>query len=135
MLQKEVGFILAVLLSLAFCSYEPGTGEKLCWLAVSSYCNLKNVENWSCLPCQKSGTQLEDIQLFFNSSGDSVGLAGISHSDNAISIYSAYLVLVFRGTEPWDLKNWIEDINFIPTAYPLCDNGCHVHRGFYNLYK
>ena len=45
---------------------------------------------------------------------------------------------MFRGTLPWDLKNWISDINFIAVAYPLCNNSktpfhseCHVHRGFY----
>ena len=32
------------------------------------------------------------------------------------------LVLVFRGTLPWDIKNWISDINFVATTYPLCDN-------------
>ena len=44
-------------------------------------------------------------------------------------------VLIFRGTVPWDLKNWIEDINFVPTDFPLCDNKCKVHRGFYEAYK
>ena len=31
-------------------------------------------------------------------------------------------VLVFRGTLPWDIKNWISDINFIAVNYPLCNN-------------
>lgn len=48
------------------------------------------------------------------------------------------IVLVFRGTLPWDIKNWVSDINFVVTNYPLCDNStiyliqeCKVHRGFY----
>ena len=50
-------------------------------------------------------------------------------------------MLVFRGTLPWDLKNWMSDINFITTAYPLCNYGkplchsdCKVHRGFYDSF-
>lgn len=38
---------------------------------------------------------------------------------------------VFRGTLPWSIKDWIDDINFIKTDFPLCNNGCKVHRGFY----
>lgn len=45
------------------------------------------------------------------------------------------LDLVFRGTLPWDMKNWIEDINFIKTSFPTCNNGCQVHRGFYHAYQ
>lgn len=53
--------------------------------------------------------------------------------DQLVSNY-IYKVLVFRGTVPWQIKNWIQDINFVPTKYPLCDNGCKVHKGFYNDY-
>lgn len=49
--------------------------------------------------------------------------------------FFVYLVLVFRGTLPWDIKNWIEDINFLATNFSLCDNKCKVHRGFYDAYK
>jgi len=38
---------------------------------------------------------------------------------------------VFRGTLPWDIKNWLEDMDFIKTDYSYCDNGCKVHKGFW----
>lgn len=44
------------------------------------------------------------------------------------------VVLVLRGTLPWDIKNWISDINFLKRKYALCDNDCEVHRGFYEDY-
>ena len=48
------------------------------------------------------------------------------HWDKQITQLNKYifkdLVLVFRGTLPWDIKNWISDINFVATTYPLCDN-------------
>jgi predicted lipase len=43
--------------------------------------------------------------------------------------------LVLRGTLPWDIKNWFTDINFLKKSYPWCDNGCEVHRGFYEAYE
>ena len=36
---------------------------------------------------------------------------------------------------PWDIHNWIEDINFLKTSYPHCPEGCQVHRGFYKAYE
>ena len=44
-------------------------------------------------------------------------------------------MLSFRGTVPWNIKNWISDINFITTPFPLCNNKCNVHRGFYYAYN
>jgi hypothetical protein len=49
--------------------------------------------------------------------------------------YECYLVMVFRGVLPWDLKNWISDVNFVKKKYLYCDNGCDVHRGFFEDYE
>jgi hypothetical protein len=40
-------------------------------------------------------------------------------------------MLVFRGTVYNSKKNWWDDIEFVPVAYPYCDNNCKVHKGFY----
>ena len=42
-------------------------------------------------------------------------------------------MIVFRGTEPLSIKNWLADIDFLFTYYPGCV-GCRVHRGFYKGY-
>jgi hypothetical protein len=108
-------------------SYDQNIAENLCHLTVASYCNSKKVADWSCKPCQNSKVKLGNVKTFLNSTGDVLGIIGTSSDYKAV-------MLVFRGTLPWDLKNWIEDIDFIPTAYPLCDNGCKVHEGFYKDY-
>lgn len=94
---------------------------------MSSYCNPNQFKDWSCKPCKSSKINLGNVQTFLNSSGDILGIIGTSPEYRAI-------VLVFRGTVILDIKNWIQDINFVPTSYPLCDNGCKVHQGFYGAY-
>jgi len=63
-----------------------------------------------------------------NKTGDVSGFLAYDSQINAI-------VIVFRGTVPWDIKNWIEDLNFLYTSYGNCDNGCKVHEGFYGDFK
>lgn len=53
---------------------------------------------------------------------DTLGFIGTSADLNAIGKLYINKVLVFRGTLPWDIKNWISDINFVVTNYPICDN-------------
>ena len=122
MLGRSVLVLLCI--SLVVAKYSQTLGEKLCRLAVASYCNKEKVADWTCKPCTSAPVKLTHVQLFFNSSGDTAGFIAISEELDAT-------LLIFRGTEPWDIKNWIEDINFVATGFPLCDNKCKVHRGFY----
>lgn len=50
---------------------------------------------------------------------DASGFIGYSVGHDAI-------VVAFRGTVPWSIKNWLRDLNTIKVEYPLCD-GCYVH--------
>lgn len=45
------------------------------------------------------------------------------------------IIVGFRGTNPLDLKDWIDDIWYFPTSGPYggC-TGCEVHDGFYQSY-
>ena len=62
-----------------------------------------------------------------NKSGETAGFV-------AYNTYVKAIVIVFRGTLPWAIKDWIHDINFLLTPYPLCNHTCQVHRGFYNAW-
>jgi len=64
---------------------------------------------------------MTDISIFINATKENAGFSAYDPAHNTI-------VLVFRGTVPWLIKNWMEDINFIKTSYPYCNNGCEVHR-------
>lgn len=114
--------LLALLLLLVSAAYNETLAEKLCRLTVASYCRKAKVENWSCTPCKNSPIAMTNVQTFENSSMDTLGYIGTSTELDAISKLFIYLVLVFRGTLPWDVKNWISDINFIAINYPLCNN-------------
>ena len=109
--------VILTLTLLALCSatYSQVLGNKLCMLTVASYCNPAKIENWSCIPCKSSPLVMSNVKTFVNSSMDTLGFIGTSSQLHSI-------VLVFRGTVPWDIKNWISDINFIMTNYPLCNN-------------
>lgn len=74
------------------------------------------------------------VHVFKNRTNDTCGFIGVNDNEDAVSKRKINLVLVLRGTLPWDIKNWISDINFLKTKYGLCDNGCEVHRGFYEDY-
>jgi hypothetical protein len=80
------------------------------------------VEKWSCGPCKNSPIALTNVKTFENSSMDTLGYIGTSSELDAIGNLLPILVLVFRGTLPWDIKNWISDINFIAVNYPHCNN-------------
>lgn len=94
-------------------------GKEGWYLSSVSYCRQSKVTSWSCgTGCQKA-PRIDDITFLYNSTGDSAGFAGYNAARNQI-------VLVFRGTVPWLIKNWIADINLFLVTYSDCD-GCKVH--------
>lgn len=98
--------ILSTIIS-ACLAYDATLGYNLCRLAVASYCKPAKVKDWSCKPCLDSPIKLANVMSFYNSTGDVLGLIGISTAPKAICKFNKYIVLVFRGTVPWDIKNWI----------------------------
>jgi hypothetical protein len=113
--------LLAVVL--VYGQYNPDLGKIFAQLTVSSYCPERSIDAWNCTPC-KLYPHLTHVKRFRNASNDTVGYIAIDDSKDAT-------ILVFRGTMPFDIKNWIVDINFLKRNYPLCSNGCQVHEGFY----
>ena len=108
-------FLTVLLFFLSSASYSETLGHKLCMLTVAAYCNPAKIQNWTCPPCKSSPLVMTNVKTFINSSMDTLGFIGTS-----TELHS--LILSFRGTVPWDIKNWISDINFIMTNYPLCNN-------------
>ena len=49
------------------------------------------------------------------------------------------IILSIAGTDPLKIKEWIDDLNFVKTAYPLCstygEEPCEVHEGFLAAYE
>jgi predicted lipase len=62
----------------------------------------------------------------FTSNKDTNGYVGYYPTDNEI-------VVAFSGTNPFDIQEWIDDLDFFKTTYPYC-SGCNVHEGFYKTF-
>jgi hypothetical protein len=76
--------VFLILLFLGLASYNEGLGQKLCKLAVASYCKQSAVASWSCAPCKSAPLGMSNIKLFINSSADTLGFIGTSSELNAI---------------------------------------------------
>ncbi|CAD8175749.1 unnamed protein product [Paramecium octaurelia] len=105
-------------------TFDEPFAKHLFYLTSASYCSEQHIRNWNCgKPC-KELKPITDVTIFVNATNENAGY-GAYHPETD-EIY-----LVFRGTLPWSITNWIEDIDFIKTDYPYCPNNCQVHRGFY----
>jgi len=86
------------------------------------------VDSWDCHACKK----FPDVQaISFSAKGfsDQNGFVSYDPHDGAGSIN-----VVFTGTDPLKIKEWIDDIDTISVGYPRC-SGCEVHQGFYDNFK
>lgn len=77
--------LLALLVLLTHAAYNEALAEKLCHLAVASYCRKADVEKWNCAPCKNSPLALTNVKTFENSSMDTLGFIGTSKELDAIS--------------------------------------------------
>ncbi|EAR92667.1 lipase family protein (macronuclear) [Tetrahymena thermophila SB210] len=127
----KLQLLLLVCLSFAACqsfTYTQSLAQDLAGFSLASYCNPKSIEQWNCgCACDKNPQGLRNVTILFNSTLQASGYLGYSTHHDAI-------VVVFRGTVPWLIENWIADLNTFKTQYPLCQN-CYVHQGFYNQFK
>lgn len=70
---------------------------------------------------------VEDVDIMFNSTYDILGyVAHVKKEDK--------IIIIFRGTLPFSLKDWKQDFTYKKVLYPYCDNNCQVHEGFYKSF-
>jgi hypothetical protein len=127
-------------------------GQRYVALAGAAYCTNPifeddTVENWTCDACKGKiasssclvaklermitwfiGFNNVTASSFHNLLTDGNGYVAMDHDANEI-------IISFSGTNPISIRNWIDDLDFIQTSYPLCPSGCKVHQGFYDTYK
>ena len=73
---KKIFFL--IFLQLLNASYSEDLGKNLCKLSVASYCNTNKLASWTCKPCLSSPIKLDTVRIFYNSTGDSQGMIGVS---------------------------------------------------------
>jgi len=110
-------------------NYDLKTAQRYVNFCGAAYCTdpyfKKNtVDDWSCHAC-KNYPNVEATSFHGNRS-DANGFVAYDKEANEI-------LISFAGTDPLSIKNWIADLDFIQTEYPLC-SGCQVHSGFYKSY-
>ena len=96
-------------------SYNDTLGVNLCRLAVASYCNSKAVSSWSCGPCLNSPIKMNDVKEFYNSTGDTVGIIGVSDTPRAICKYQIKYRFSFQGNSTMGHQK-------LDIGYKVCQN-------------
>jgi len=95
--------------------------------SAAAYCGESSIQSWSCGHCNDAG-YLNVQSLLYDSGTNTFGYIGVQPAEE-------WIVVVFRGTEPTSLANWITDLSFAKTApYPNCP-GAQVHSGFLSAYN
>lgn len=107
-------------------TYNPTLASKYWDLCIASYCSSSKIQDWSISFMKQRFPSVRDITVIHNTTGNSFGFLAYNADENEVWI-------VFRGTEPLSIKNWIDDFNFLFIDYEKCE-GCRVHRGFYFTY-
>jgi len=119
-----------VLLPLLFCvvvsaSYNPNQSLNQLYLSYAAYCPTANIEAWNCYWC-------EDVSGFHVTTT-------VSNSDTNIFGYIGYSGnvghVIFRGTVPSSLDNWIDDLDTLDTTVYSIVPGGIVHAGFYDSWN
>ena len=121
--------ILLVVLALVVtnCMYSEALAHVFAILTSASYCHQDLINAWNCTICQ-TYPYISNIKPFYNSSHNIGGYIATDERRNAT-------VIVFRGTQPSSIKNWLDNIDTVKVKYPLCDTKCEVHKGFYKAYE
>lgn len=107
-------------------NYNASLAEKFWHFCMGSYCSPHRISQWDIGFVSALYPQVTDITVVVNSTGNACGFTAYNPAEDEVMI-------VFRGTQPLSLKNWIDDLDFFKTSYPGCSN-CNVHRGFYYTY-
>jgi hypothetical protein len=95
-----------------------------------AYCTIEwrhvEVETWTCMTCKKlpylNATKVHDDET------NTCGYVGYDPANN-------FIMVSFAGTDPLNIREWIDDIDAVTTAYTAggCQD-CKVHKGFYDAY-
>jgi len=91
--------------SIADAAWNQTTGLSYLYYCYASYCKESHIKDWSCKYCKNNVTK--DFQIKFEA----------SNGTDAIFSYGGYdpttdrIIIVFRGTEPDSLKDWLDDLD------------------------
>lgn len=121
---------LAAVAGAACAAYNQTAAQRFAYLSSIAYCPGEKIAAWDCgAPCKAHPLANGSAVVQYN--------AGRNVLSYVARLPSGEGLLVFRGTEPLSLKDWIkDDLEFakLKPADLLNCSGCRVHEGFYDSY-
>lgn len=117
--------LLALLPSLALTklNYNEDISMKAVHYSAATYCTKNSVVDWGCgKPCEVN-QGLTNITKIEHEEFDTFGFVGYNEKDNQI-------VVAFRGTNGFDIKNWVANMKMDQVPYKDVLNA-KVHLGWY----
>ena len=113
----------------ALASYTPELAQEMAFFSSIAYCPGDQLEKWSCKPCKQHPLARNSSTVQYNEGRNVLSYVSQLSTGEAL--------VVFRGTEPLSLKDWIkDDLEFakLKPASILDCGACKVHEGFYDSY-
>ena len=109
-------------------NYNVSTVDRALYFCKASYCDEKQVEDWTCSVCTKDLKEVEDVTTLIV-------------PDTQIKSFIAYdpairsVVLTFRGSS--NAANWGVNLDTNLVNFPECgsESDCKVHAGFYSAWQ
>jgi hypothetical protein len=122
-------------LAASYDTYDEEYAKYMVDFSGAAYCSGTlghGVEKWDCGACKKHPTVTNSSVI--TESSLAYTLNGFVAYDSAVD----RIVLSISGTDPLNIKDWVDDLDFFKTDYPLCEKygaePCQVHEGFLGSY-
>ena len=106
--------------------YDPEIAKESWIYCLASYCPQRSIETWKAAKMSQLYPNITGVRVIYNEAENTLAYLSHNYKDNIINI-------VFRGTEPWSITNWINNLDVLRKKYVFCE-GCEVHSGFYDSY-
>jgi len=100
------------------------------WMSYAgvAYCTIEwrhvEVESWTCHTCVT--LPYMNATVFHSVDDNTCGYVGYDPKNR-------FIMVAFSGTDPLNIRDWIDDIDYVQVDFPYCKN-CKVHKGFYDSY-
>lgn len=131
---KKISLSLSLLAFLGFFALHavcsPSYDEEIAkesWIyCLASYCPQNLIVQWKAGKMSQINPDLKDIRTVYNAEDNTLGFLAYNPKSNIIYV-------VFRGTEPTSISNWLNNLKFFKIKYSYCSD-CEVHLGFYESF-
>jgi hypothetical protein len=124
---RTAAIFLAALVGLSTQKMHPDVALKGAYYSAAAFCAYDTLDNWTCGRACNNNKGFSSVHRLHNSAKATFGFAGYSHQTHEI-------VFSFRGTNGFDVSNWMTNVNIDMDSYPGVPHA-KIHSGFYDAYN